>query len=265
MAIAIDPYNAVATTAYSTGTNPVNESIASGSRINRAADDAAGMAIVSALNVQLNAQDMASRNANDGIALLQTADAARQGIGANLLRMGELAIQAQNGTLNNEQRGALNQEFQQNLQNINRLAETTRFNDIPLLNTDNNTLNIALADSNVTLDLPNLTTDNLGLTDLNLSSVGSAALATQGLGLATEQLSSAASRFGAQQNGLASAAESLQNQNISTLQTRSQISDTDMARAITEQIRQSVLTESSVAMQAQSNQSRGSVLQLLNS
>ncbi len=267
--MAIESYNPITSNPYTQSVEQVNRSMASGSQINRSADNPAGQAIVEALTTQINTQDVAVRNANDGIGLLQTASAGAQNISDNLLRLNELAIQAQNGTLNAQQRNILNTEFQQNLESINGVANNTSFNGLNLLNADNSSVDIALgdsgSDSNNTLNLADLTTDALGLSGLDISDPNNAAIALQGIQLASEQLLDSQSQFGAQQNGLSASIENINNQNLNTLSARSQLSDTDFARAVTEQARQTILNESSVAMQAQSNQSRGSVLQLLGS
>ncbi|MBN2866412.1 MAG: flagellin-like protein [Thiotrichales bacterium] len=242
----------------------INTSLASGSKMNQAADNPAGQAIVSLLTSQVNTQDMAVQNANSGINLLQTATAGAQNITESILRMNELAVQAQNGTLNTQQRNILNLEFQQNLQSINGLANNTSFNGLNLLNGESSSVNISLGDSSNTLDLANLSTDALGLNGLNISDPANAGNALQGLQLASEQLLNSQSQFGAQQNGLQASIENMSNQNLNTLSTRSQISDTDYARAVSEQVRQSILNESSMAMQVQNNQSRDNVLQLLS-
>jgi len=263
--MAIESYSPISSNLYSPTLDRVNASLASGSRINQAADNPAGQAIINNLTSQINTQDMAVQNANDGISLLQTATAGAQNINESILRMNELSIQAQNGTLNSQQRNILNQEFQQNLETINSLANTTSFNGQNLLNGDTNAVDIALGESANTLNLTDLTTDSLGLTGLDISNPNGASLAMQGIQLASEQLLNAQSQFGAQQNGLTSSVQNISNQNVNTLSTRSQISDTDFARALTEQARQNILNESSIAMQAQSNQTKGSVLQLLGS
>jgi len=208
---------------------------------------------------------MASRNANDGISLLQTADGASESITASLQRMNELALQASNGTMNDSQRSMLNQEFQQNLQGINQIAESTSFNGQNLLNGDISNINIALGESSSQLNLPNLTSDGLSITGLDISNSANASNALGGLATAIEQLSTQRSGFGAQQNGLTSAFENIQSQNVNSSAARSQINDTNYAKAMTEQVRQNVLQDSAIAMQAQTNQSRASVLQLLNS
>lgn len=263
--MAIESYSPISSNLYSPTIDRVNSSLASGSKINQSADNPAGQAIVNNLTAQINTQDMAVQNVNDGISLLQTASAGAQNINENILRMNELATQAQNGTLNSQQRNILNLEFQQNLENINGLANTTSFNGQNLLNGESSSIDIALGETANTLSLANLTTDSLGLTGLDISDPSNASLAMQGIQLASEQLLNTQSQFGSQQNGLTVSAQNISNQSVNTLSSRSQISDTDFARALTEQARQNILNESSIAMQAQSNQTKGSVLQLLGS
>ncbi len=248
--------------------NSVNERLTSGSQVNQAADNPATLAIITALSTQADAQDVASRNANSGIGLLQTADGASEAIAYSLQRMNELSLQSMNGTLSSGQRSALNQEFQQSLESINQISEGTQFNGEVLLSGDLNgdatNLEIALGDtSSALLSLPNLTADGLNLGGLNISNPASATLALEGIGLALEQVGNARSQFGAQQNSLSSAIDNLQNQNVNTLSTRSQLNDTDIARASAEQSRLNILNESSIALMSQGNQSKSSVLQLL--
>lgn len=261
----INGYSSISTNMYTPSVSQTSQSLASGLRINQSADDAAGSAVVSVLTTQINTQDMGVQNANSGISLLQTADGASSSINSYLQRMNELAIQASNGTLSDSQRNNLNQEFQQNLQGINQVAESTSFNQQNLLNGDTSSINLALGDSNTTLSLPTLTTDGLAVSGLDISNPANAANALQNLGSAIEQLGVQRAEFGAQQSGLSSYIDNTQGQNINNFAARSQINDTNYAQALTEQVRQNVLQDSNIAMQAQSNQSRASVLQLLNS
>jgi flagellin len=250
---------------YSSNLSSVNQSLSSGQRINSASDDPAGLAILSTLNTQINAQDMGVQNANTGVSMLQTADGASDMITQSLQRMNELSLQAMNGTLNTSQRDMLNNEFQQNLQNINQIVESTSFNGQTLLNGDMSSVNIALgADSNSTLTLPTLTTDVLSITGLSIADPANASTALAGISTAIEQVSTSRSEFGAQQNGLTSSIDNIQNQNVASYATKSQLSDTDFAKAIAEQSRQNILNESAIAMQSQGNQSKAAVLQLLS-
>lgn len=237
----------------------------SGQKINRSADNAAGQAVITELTKQANSQNIATQNANTGISLLQTIDGASTKISENLLRLGELATQALNGTLNSQQRSMLNQEFQQNLAGIQQISTTTEFNGQQLLDGSNTTIDIALDESSISLNLTNFTTDGLAIDELSISNQSDALNALNGITNAIDQLSTQRSEFGAQQNGLTSSIENIQNQNYNANRAISQINDTNYARALTDQVRLTVLQDSAIAMQAQQNQSRSSVLQLLNS
>ncbi|MCF6254649.1 MAG: flagellin-like protein, partial [Thiomicrorhabdus sp.] len=234
----INANNLSVSSLYSSNLSSVNQSLASGQRINSASDDPAGQAIINALNTQINAQDIGVQNANAGISMLQTADGASDMITQSLQRMNELSLQAMNGTLNTSQRDMLNNEFQQNLQNINQIVESTSFNGQTLLNGDMSSVNIALgAESNNTLSLPTLTTDALSITGLSIADPSNASAALSSISTAIEQLSTSRAEFGAQQNGLTSSVDNLQSQNVASYATQSQLSDTDFAKAISEQSR----------------------------
>jgi len=110
------------------------EKLSSGYRVNRAADDAAGLAVSEKMRAQIRGLNMAIRNAQDGVSLIQTAEGGAQKIQDILQRMRELAVQAANGTLDSEDRAALDAEYQQLVQEIERTANSTHFNKISLLN-----------------------------------------------------------------------------------------------------------------------------------
>lgn len=263
--MAINPNSGISPLNYINPSSSIQQSLTSGQRINSAADDPAGLAVVTELTKQINTQDISVRNANDGISLLQTADGASASISNYLTRMNELAVQAQNGTINASQRSILNLEFQQNLQGLNDVAGNTQFNGINLLNADNSDLSIALGDSASNLSLPDQTSAGLGLDGIDILNSGNAAAALETISTAFESLATQRAQFGAEINGLTSSVQNLQEQNLNTQSSRSQILDTDFAKAISEQIRENILQDSAIAMQAQTNQSRASVLQLLNS
>lgn len=264
--MAIDSTSGISQNFYVSNLNNINEQLTSGQRLNQAADGAADQAVVTGLTSQINAQDIAVQNANSGINLVQTADGASQQISESLQRLRELSVQALNGTLSTQQRDLLDTEFQQGLESIQQISENTQFNDINLLDGSNNDINIALGDNGSSnIELPDLTLQNLGLDGSNISSAETASNALNGLDTAIEQLSTAQAQFGAQQNGLASSVNDIQNQNINANNARSQINDTNYARALTDQTRLNILQDASIAMQSQQNQSRSSVLQLLNS
>jgi flagellin len=243
--------------------NSVTQSLTSGKQINSSADNAAGLAVATGMTTEIMGQSMGMRNANDGMSLLQTADGATRGMTASVQRMYELSVQAMNGTLNASQRNMLNQEFQQNLQEINRTASTTKFNDISLLDGANPQIDIALGDSKSTLNLPTLTSDALGLTGMDITDPANAGTAMEALLNATDMLSTSQAEFGAQQNGLYSAVSNMATEQQNAYASRSQIMDTDFARASTDRARNDVLMQASIMMQAQGNQDKSNVLQLL--
>lgn len=248
---------------YSNGLSPVQQSLTSGQRINQTADDPAGQAIVTALTTQIKQQDAATQNALQGINAIQIADGASESISAGLQRLNELSIQAQNGLLNPADRNALNAEFQEILKGIDQTAQSTNYNGINLLDNQNPSLDIQLGESTSTINLPDFTTAGLGISGLDIANPANAANALQTLSQTLDQFSQQRGQFGAQQNGLTSAVENLATQNLNTLSSRSQINDTDFARAFAEQSRQRVLEEANIALQAQSNIDRSRVLQLL--
>lgn len=239
------------------------ESLASGQRINRSADDPAGQAVVTALSTQANQQTAATQNAQQGTQVLQIADGASEAIGDTLQRLNELAIRAQNGTFNPADRNALNAEFQEQLKSIDQIAQSTNYNGINLLDNQNSTLDIALGDSAATLNLPDFTTAGLGISALDISNPANAATALQTLSDTLDQFSEQRSTFGAQQNGLNAIQNNLSQQNLNTLASRSTINDTDFARAFAEQSRQQLLEQASIALQSQSNVDKSQVLKLL--
>lgn len=243
--------------------NPTTQSITSGTQINRAADNAAGLAITTGMTTEIIGQSVGMRNANDGISLLQTADGATRGMTESVQRMYELSVQAMNGTLNASQRNMLDQEFQQNLQEINKMATTTKFNEISLLDGQNPQINIALGDSSSTLDLPTLTTDALGLTGMSINDLTQIGTTMDALLNATSALSSSQAEFGAQQNGLYSAVSNMATSQQNSYASRSQILDTDYARASANKARDDVLNQAGIMMQAHNNQDKANVLQLL--
>ena len=236
--------------------------LTSGKRINRTADDAAGAAIVQALTAQIKGADMGYRNANDGIGLLQTADGALESYTQGLQRMRELALQAASGTLNTSQRQMLQEEFNQIRTELGRMVESTDFNGRKLLN-QNQQLNIQLGDSQATLELKDMRPETLGLDTLDITNPANALNAIDSLDNTLKTLAESRAQLGAQQNGLVSAADTLQTKRLNELAARSQISDADMARAFADLTRNQILQQAWLAMQGQANANEKNVLNLL--
>lgn len=263
----IDAYNSTIAGNYNNqyNSNQVNEALSSGRKVNDAADNAAGLAIINSMSTQIQSMDTGSQNALSGIGLLQTADGAASGMTENLQRMRELGLQALNGTLNQSQRDSINQEFQQLYQGMQDISENTKFNGQNILNGEISSMNIQVGESSSTLNLPDLSGQSLAIDGLSLSTPGNASSAMESIDQALESLSSTRAEYGAQQNGLVSAYDNLQTQNANTQASRSQLQDTDYFNALAEQSRNQVLEQASLAMQAQGNQNAGQVLQLLSS
>lgn len=264
--MAIESLNATgASSPYMNDLFKVNQSLTSGSRINNSGDDAAGQAIVTSLTSKIKDQDMGVQNANIGVNLIQTADGASNSITEQLQRLRELSTQAQNGTYSDSQRAMLDQEFQQGLKSIDQFAEAASFNGIKLLNAETPSLDIALgSESTSTIQLPDLTLNNLGLAGTDILTSTNAEAAQSQISDVLGLVSDSQAQLGAQQNGLVAAADNLISQNVNAQSARSQINDTDYAKSVTEQARQQILNNASVAMLAQKNQNYGNVLPLLN-
>ena len=245
-----------------------SERIASGERINSAADDAAGLAIVNRFDSQINEFSQSARNANDAISLLETAEGGLDSVTQNLQRLNELALQASNGILNDADRDALNQEASQLLDEVRSTIDNTQFNNRPILSESEN-ISIQLDDSeagSVELALENFSSvaEELGFDEIDLSNPESAQNA---LGIVADfqsQLDGASAEIGAQINRFDSSINSLLNSEVTATESRSRIGDADVAREISELVGTQVRQDASIAVQAQANESARDVLRLLS-
>ncbi|WFE68126.1 flagellin [Thiomicrospira sp. R3] len=244
--------------------SPASANMTSGQQINRAADNPSGLAVATGLKQDAIRDSAGLRNANDGISLLQTAESGSRSITANIQRMMELSLQSMNGTMNPAQRNTLNTEFQQMMQAIDQTTQNTKFNGMALLNAENTELSIALGETSTTLGLPELSLASLGLSSLNINNANNATLALDSLQKASSLLSDTQALLGAQQNGLFSAGNDMATLKQNTLESLSQIIDTNYAKAASDQAREDILTKAGIMMQAQGNQDRANVLQLIN-
>lgn len=249
------------------------EKLSSGYRINRAADDAAGLAVSEKMRFQINGYNQAMRNAQDGISLIQTAEGALTEVHAMLQRLNVLANQAANGTLNESDRGQLQLEVDELLKEIDNIANGTKFNGIELLN-NTKTLTFQVgyeASTTISITLADLQVANLGLTDLKISETNTgdedgqanaqAALAT--IENAINTVSSQRAKFGAVQNRLEHTINNLgvNAENLSASESR--IRNADMAKEMTEFTRNQILVQAGTAMLAQANAVPQNVLRLL--
>jgi flagellin len=245
------------------------ERLSSGLRINRAKDDAAGLAISERFTSQIRGLEQATRNANDGISLVQTAEGALAEIESALQRMRELAVQSKNGTYSASDRQSLDEEFDALATEITRITDVTEFNSINLLgqastislqvgweNGANNVINVSAEDVNA----------GSGVTDVvggNISTLAGASAAMSNLTVAIDYVSGKRADFGAAQNRLESAVRNMENVVENQSAARSRVVDADFARETANLTRTQILQQAGVAMLAQSNALPQNVLSLL--
>lgn len=251
------------------------EKLSSGFRINRAADDAAGLAISEKMRYQINGLNQAMRNAQDGISLLQTAEGALTEVHSMLQRMNTLANQAATGTYDSaDDRKALQAEVNSLVAEINNIASSLNFNGIKLLNgtVKDVTFQIGVTKDNIlTTELANMKADQLGITaagglkigSINIDTQTGASKALAAIEAAIKQVSTQRGEFGAVQNRLEHTINNLgvTAENLSASESR--IRDADMAQEMTSFTKQQILVQAGTAMLAQANARPQSVLQLL--
>ncbi|WHY88391.1 flagellin Hag [Neobacillus novalis] len=255
------------------------EKLSSGQRINRGADDAAGLSISEKMRAQVRGLDQASKNAQDGISLIQTADGALNETHSILQRMRELAVQAGNDTNNTEDRAAIQKEADELSKQITSISDDTEFNGTKLLN-GTGAANLSFqvgANSSQTLSLTITAMDSFKLgvsagTDaltsktanaIDLTSSTAAATALGKIDIAIGKVSTERANLGATQNRLEFTTNNLAatSQNLSSAESR--IRDVDMAKEVMESSKNGILAQAAQAMLAQANQAPQSVLQLL--
>lgn len=256
------------------GQREVNKSMAqlsSGNRINKAADDAAGLAISENLKGQMRSASQARRNANDGISLIQTAEGGLSEISNIIVRFRELGIQAASDTLGSKEREMLNKEVQQLKLEVNRIASVTTWGRTHLLdgtgpefdfqvgifeNPEENRISFAANEINVTLGA-------LGLDGVDFSTKEGAQDALGTLDEAQVQVNSNRSLLGAFQNRLTSASDNLAIQEENMAAANSRIRDTDVASASSEMVRNNILLQAGTSTLAQANVQNQLALKLI--
>ncbi|MBR4083465.1 MAG: flagellin [Lachnospiraceae bacterium] len=240
------------------------EKLSSGYKINRAADDAAGLAISEKMRRQIRGLTQASENAQDGISCVQTAEGALNEVHDMLQRMNEIATQAANGTNMDEDRGYLDQEIQQLKAEITRTAGDTTFNEKVLLTTQSIDLQVGTeAGKKITINLKGMDATSIGVGSVSVASSTSAVNALASIQGAIKSVSSLRADLGAVQNRLEHTINNLDNVVENTTAAESQIRDTDMASEMVKYSNNNILAQAGQAMLAQSNQSNQGVLSLL--
>lgn len=245
-----------------------SEKLSSGYRINRAADDAAGLAISEKMRRQIKGLTQASRNAQDGISCVQTAEGALGEVHDMLQRMNTLAIQASNDTMTSTDRGYLDQEVQALVAEINRIASTTTFNEQNLLdgNFANKKLQVgAEANQTITLNIAAMKASAIGIDGISIAGGDSsnAQSAIDSIKAALQTVSSQRADLGAVQNRLEHTIKNLDNVVENTTSAESAIRDTDIPKEMLEFTAQQILSQAGISMLAQANSANQNVLSLL--
>lgn len=253
------------------GLQKSTEKLSSGYKINRAADDAAGLSISEKMRNQIRGLNKASDNAQDGISLVQTAEGALNEVHSMLQRMSELAVQASNGTNASQDRTALDNEVQQLKTEIERVGTTTQFNKMDILTgefSSNNekTLQVgANQDQVITIAISALTsTVGSALDDkVKVSTASAAQSSITIIQNSITNLSALRSKLGALQNRLEHTVANLDNISENTQSAESRIRDTDMAEEMVQYSKNNILQQAGQSMLAQANQANQGVLSLL--
>lgn len=247
------------------------EKLSSGYKINRAADDAAGLSISEKMRSQIRGLNKASSNAQDGVSLVQTAEGALNETHSILQRMNELATQAANGTNTSVDRSAIRAELDQLTSEINRIQSTTQFNTMNLLDgtfsgaTNRMKLQVgALSGQSIDFSIANMCATKIGLKKtLSVSTFTKAGYYMKSVQDAIEVVSKQRSAMGAIQNRLEHTIANLDTTSENTQSAESRIRDTDMASEMVTYSKNNILAQAGQSMLAQANQSTQGVLSLL--
>ena len=247
-----------------------SEKLASGYKINRAADDAAGLAISEKMRRQIRGLTQASNNAQDGISAVQTAEGALIEVHDMLQRMNELATKAGTDTLQSQDRDYIQQEINSLIAEITRTATTTKFNDQYLLDGTFTAKEIQVgADQSqndyINLSIVSMSADSIGVGSLTVTGAdgSNGRLAIDSIKTALKSISSQRADLGAVQNRLEHTIKNLDNVTENTTAAESMIRDTDMAAEMVKYSNNNILAQAGQSMLAQANQSNQGVLSLL--
>lgn len=249
------------------------EQLSSGQRINRAGDDAAGLAISENLKAQIRGLGQAERNAADGISLVQIAEGGLSEVSNILIRLRELSVQAASDTIGATERKFLNVEFEQLIAEVDRIANSTEFNKVPLLNGTGAVFDIQIGTRNDPLS-DRLTFDassadvNVAALGLNLASVADKISAQNSLAAidnAIVSVSGIRADFGALQNRLQSTINNLQVSIENLSAANSRVRDADIAKSTAELTKSNILMQAGTSVLAQANNSTTSALTLIQS
>lgn len=242
------------------------EKLSSGYRINRAGDDAAGLAISEQMRSQINGINQASKNAEDAIGLIQTAEGALSEVHSMLQRMTTLATQSANGTYNSVARGNIQKEMDALIQEIDRIANNTNFNKVYPMSAGGNDMTFQIGPSSgetLTVTTSQMTSNGLGVDVLDLSEQTDSNAAIDTINVAIDKVSAFRADLGAAQNRLEHTIANLDvtSENITAAESR--VRDTDMADEITAFTKNNILLQAAQSMLSQSNAVPQGVLSML--
>jgi len=246
------------------------EHLSSGLRITKAADDAAGLAISESMRAEIRSLHQASRNTNDGVSMVQTAEGALSEVTNIISRMRELSVEASSGILQATERAYLATEFTALQGEIDRISATTNFNGLSLANgsTASVAVQVGIFDSandriTVTLQDSRTATLSIDTATIDLGSAGNAQSAITALDTALDSVNDSRADLGAAQNRLTSAMHNLENYTENLIEAESRIRDVDFAQETADLTRNQIFSQAGVAVLAQANQSPQAALSLL--
>lgn len=245
--------------------------LASGSRINKSADDAAGLAISEKLKANIASNQQANRNANDGISMIQVAEGGLEESGNILIRLRELAVQSASDTIGDTERSYTDLEYQQLKQELGRISETTQFNGTNLLNGEGGKLDFQIGANNddfkdrIQYDTSKMNSglDSLGIDGNSVVSKDDAQSSLESLDNAIQSVSGQRAELGALQNRLQSTSANLDTSVENMSAANSRIRDVDFAQATAENATNNILKQAGTSVLAQANSQGQSALRLI--
>jgi len=246
------------------------EKVSSGLRINKAADDAAGLGVAENLNAQSRSAKVAMRNTNDGISMVQTAEGATSEVGNIVKRMRELAVQSSSETLATTERSYIDDEFAQLSAEVDRISQVTEFNGVQLGNGSDTSISVQVGVNNTSNDRIAITMGDLRATALgvdtsamSLNTSASARQAITALDTALDSVNSIRSGYGAAQNRLSDALTNMEVYDENLIAAESQIRDVDFASETAEMAKQQIMQQAGMSVLAQTGQAQQGILSLI--
>ena len=243
-----------------------SEKLSSGYRVNRAGDDAAGLAISEKMRSQIRGLNRASANAQDGISAIQVAEGALNETHSILQRMNELATQAANDTNTSTDRSQIDKEMKQLVSEIDRIQSTTQFNTMNLLDGSftGKSLQVgALSGQAIAISISNMNASSLGVDSVPVTGFAAAGSSMSKIQSAIDTVSTQRANLGALQNRLEHTIANLDTTSENTQAAESRIRDTDMAEEMVQYSKNNILAQAGQSMLAQANQSTQGVLSIL--